>query len=60
MAYHVIITDNNGHTLADAEIQADSLLDAGIIAEEICDHYYQEHPNNKHTDFTCNCHVRET
>lgn len=59
MFYHIVITDNKGMLLADANILADNLIDAGIIAEDICDHYYLVHPDTQLDDFNINCNIEE-
>lgn len=38
--YHITITGQNNTILADAMILADTLLDAGVIAEKISEHYH--------------------
>ncbi len=46
MVYHVVITDNQDRLLADAKIVSDSLINAGIIAEKIYEHYNKKTRSN--------------
>ena len=44
MSYKVVISDGTGQIVFEAKIDALSLLDAGIKAEDIYDEFHLEHP----------------
>lgn len=42
--YQVDITDGTGHIISETVVNADNLLDAGIMAEDILEQYHLKHP----------------
>jgi hypothetical protein len=54
MTYKVTITDIDDNEAYTEEIEVDSLMDAGIVAEDIFEQYHQYCPC---THCTHNCHV---
>lgn len=45
--YHIDIADNTGKVVSSTSVEADNMLEAGIIAEDILEQYHREHPSGE-------------